>query len=88
MSETSAATEGAIANPAPIAGLVIGIMGIVLIVPGLVPLMEQKKVSVLTLTMGIIFAAIGAAMIATRWKGLAQTSRVPGGVETTRHLHP
>ncbi len=88
LTETSAVTKGTIANPAPIAGLVIGMMGIVLVILGFVPLFEGKRLSVLTLAMGAIFAGIGAAMIATQRRGEAQASGVPGSVETRPRVQP
>ena len=59
-------------NPAPIAGVVIAIMGVSLMLVGLAPLFSAKGITYLTLIMGIVFTAIGVAMIATRWLGRLQ----------------
>ena len=52
-------------SPAPIAGLVITIMGTVLIVIGVIPLIATRAVNSLSLLMGGIFVAIGLMMIAS-----------------------
>ncbi len=52
-------------SPAPIAGLVITIMGTVLMVIGVIPLIATRAVNLLSLLMGGIFVAIGLTMIAS-----------------------
>lgn len=59
-----------VANPAPIAGLVIGVMGIALILVAILALASGGRVSPLTLGMGFLFFVIGAGMVSTRWLGL------------------
>ncbi len=72
LSQSSVPTKGTIMNPAPIAGVVIAIMGVSLMLVSLAPLFTAKGITYLTLIMGIGFTAIGAAMIATRWWGRLQ----------------
>ena len=69
-------SEGLVANPAPIAGLVIGIMGSVLAIVGVFPLGLGGQVSWLTVGMGLLFLLIGAAMISTRWLGRAKACKL------------
>lgn len=85
LSQASVATETTVVNPAPIAGVVIAIMGASLVLVGLVPLFSAKGASGLTLMMGAVFAAIGVAMIATRWLGHSMASRVPGTASALDH---
>lgn len=70
-SKTSPEASG---NPAPIAGVVISIMGIALLLVGVVPVASGGEVSSITLGMGSTFFAIGAAMISTRWFGASRNS--------------
>ncbi|MES2221073.1 MAG: hypothetical protein V4587_08920 [Acidobacteriota bacterium] len=67
LGETSKDSEGLVASPAPIAGLVIGIMGSVLVVVGIFPLASGAKIPPITLGMGTIFFIIGMGMVSTRW---------------------
>ncbi len=73
LGEPSKDSEGMVANPAPIAGLVIGVMGIALVIVGLFPLASGGGISSLTLGMGALFFVIGALMISTRWLGSSKT---------------
>jgi SSS family transporter len=70
----STPAEVTVASPAPIAGLVIGIMGVVLCVIGLGVLPSTSR-SVVTLIMGVVFAAIGVAMAASLWFSRTRTAR-------------
>lgn len=67
LGETSRDSEGLVTSPAPIAGLVIGIMGSVLVVVGMFPLAFGRAVSSVTVGMGALFFIIGAGMLSTRW---------------------
>lgn len=69
LDQPSADSEGAVSNPAPIAGLVIGIVAIALLIVGVIPIVSGEPVSLLTVSMGAVFSLIGAGMIATRWLG-------------------
>ena len=69
LGEPSKDSEGLVASPAPIAGLVIGIMGSVLGIVGVFPLALGDAISHLTLGMGALFFVIGAGMLSTRWLG-------------------
>lgn len=69
LGEPSADSEGTVSNPAPIAGLVIGVMGLALLIVYALPLAVGENRSLLTLGMGIIFFVIGAVMVSTRWLG-------------------
>jgi len=60
-------SKGHVTNPAPIAGLVIGLLAVALIVVACVPLATGGSVTVLTLAMGVIFLLIGSALMATKW---------------------
>ncbi len=59
----SLSAEGTVADPAPIAGLVIGVMGLVLAVIGL-GILPSTSLAMTSLLMGIVFAAIGGVLIA------------------------
>jgi solute:Na+ symporter, SSS family len=67
-SATAAAPESS-SNPAPIAGLVIAVMGAVLMAVGGIPALfpSRQATSPLTILTGAMFVCIGAVMIATRW---------------------
>lgn len=67
LSLSSRESEGLVANPAPIAGLVIGTMGVTLIVVGMLAPALGGKISLLTVGMGAFFFLAGAAMVCTRW---------------------
>lgn len=69
LGEPSADSEGIVSNPAPIAGLVIGVMGLALLIVYALPLAVGENRSLLTLGMGIIFFVIGTVMVSTRWLG-------------------
>lgn len=63
-------------NPATIAGLVIGVMGLVLVTVGGIPSLfsPNGERSPMTILAGAIFACVGIAMLATRWLNPAKSS--------------
>jgi solute:Na+ symporter, SSS family len=65
LTQASTATTASSFSPAPIAGLVIAVMGVVLILLGLISLMTHRGLNLQSLIMGGIFAVIGMAMIAS-----------------------
>jgi Na+/proline symporter len=69
LGEPSRDSENLVASPAPIAGLVIAIMGSVLGVVGVFPLAFGRAVSSVTVGMGALFFVVGAGMASTRWLG-------------------
>ncbi|HEX5282755.1 MAG TPA: sodium/solute symporter [Bryocella sp.] len=69
LNEPSRESEDTVASPAPIAGVVIGIMGSVLVIVGVLPLVFGRGISGITLGMGTLFVIIGIGMISTRWLG-------------------
>ncbi|MGH9616138.1 MAG: sodium:solute symporter family transporter [Acidobacteriaceae bacterium] len=73
LGEPSRDSEGIVANPAPIAGLVIGIMGSVLVIVSVLRLVMGGKIASITLEMGAVFFVIGAGMISTRWLKWSKT---------------
>lgn len=67
LGEPSKESEDIVASPAPIAGVVIGIMGSVLVIVGVLPRTSGRAISAVTVGMGMLFFVIGAGMISTRW---------------------
>ena len=88
LSQASVTTETAAINPAPIAGIVIGIMGVVLALIGIAPLFAGQALARLTVAMGGVFTAIGIGMIATQWLGRSSSSRMPGATGMTAQSKP
>jgi len=74
LSEPTEESKGTVANPAPMAGKVIGVMGSVLLIVGTLPLALGHRTSLLTLGMGILFCASGFGMASTRWIGSPKTA--------------
>ncbi len=61
----SVPVEATVVNPAPIAGLVVGVMGLVLLVIGL-GVLPSTSLTTASLLMGIVFAAIGGMLVASQ----------------------
>ncbi len=76
--ETSRDSEAILTNPSPIAGLVIGIMGTVLVVEGVFPLASSGKIPSLAVGIGALFFVIGAGMVSTRWLGSSRSGEKTG----------
>lgn len=73
LGEPSTDSEDTVASPAPIAGVVIGIMGFVLVVVGVFPVAFGRAVPPITVGMGALFFVIGVAMISTRRRGSSKS---------------
>lgn len=78
LGEPSKDSEDAVASPAPIAGVVIAIMGCVLVVVGMVRLAFGGTISPVTVGMGALFFVIGIAMISSRWLGISKPGEKVG----------
>lgn len=63
LTQASVPTAASSLSPAPIAGLVIAVMGVVLVVLSAVSLATNHGINLQSLVMGGIFAAIGAVMM-------------------------
>ncbi len=77
LGEPSRDSEGVVASPAPIAGLVIGTMGITLVIVSLFPLTSGQDISSITLGMGVLFIIVGLGMISMRWLGSSKGNEKP-----------
>jgi hypothetical protein len=85
LDEPSADSGGTVSNPAPIAGLVIGVMGVALLIVGTLPLAVGENISFLTIGMGVAFFVIGAGMVSTRWLGSwGKRTPSPASLKATR----
>jgi hypothetical protein len=62
----SVATSASVVSPTPIAGRVIGIMGLALVIVGL-GLFANTTFNVITLGMGCLFGTIGLGMVLPDW---------------------
>ncbi len=78
LARPSHAAGGSSISPAPVAGLVITVMGAVLIVIGLISLATSSGANMMSLMMGGIFAVVGLAMIgSSRFKKSAPIEELP-----------
>jgi solute:Na+ symporter, SSS family len=75
--QPSIATKVDAASPTPIAGRVIGIMGLALVIVGL-GAFSNTRLNRITLGMGILFGLIGSGMVLPDWLAGRRTNPVQG----------
>ncbi len=78
LAQASKAGTASWVSPAPIAGLVITVMGAVLVAIGLISVIASNRVNAMSLIMGGIFSGIGLVML-----GSSRLRRRHAGVEET-----